>query len=150
MTQLPATGRCRCGAVTLTVTALPVMTAACHCTGCRKMSASAFSLSMMLPAEGLEVSGVAPVRGGAGEEPCTHMCCSVCHGWLFTRITGMDGLVNVRPTLFDAPDWAMPFIETMCEEKLPWANTPAAHRFDRFPEPEDFGSLMEAYRDRQT
>ena len=39
-------GGCRCGRVRLRVEAPPLITMACHCTGCQRMSASAFSLTV--------------------------------------------------------------------------------------------------------
>ena len=147
MTDLPQTGRCRCGATEITVTAAPIMTAACHCTGCQRMSASAFSLTAMFPAAAIAVTKGQTVIGGAGSDLLAHHCCPACMTWMFTRITGMD-FVNVRPTMFDVPDWATPFIETMTDESLPWARTPARHRFAGFPPQAEFMGLMEAYATR--
>lgn len=38
--QLPWTGGCRCGRVRIRITAPPMLTTACHCTDCQRMSAS--------------------------------------------------------------------------------------------------------------
>ena len=56
--KLPWNGGCRCGAVRLRVTKPPLLAAACHCTGCQSMSASAFSLP------GLAESLVSSLIGG--------------------------------------------------------------------------------------
>ncbi|WP_010140359.1 GFA family protein [Oceanicola sp. S124] len=141
--ETPLTGTCRCGAVTLTVTAPPIMTAACHCTGCQSMSASAFSLTMMVPLGALEVDGETTL-GGARSPDLDHHCCPACHGWLYSRPAGMP-FINIRPTLFDDPRWADPFIETMGAERQPWATTPAPHSYEGFPPPEDFPALLEAF-----
>ena len=58
--DLPMEGSCRCGATRIRITAPPLMTAACHCRGCQKMAASAFSLTAMVPTEGFEVIGTVP------------------------------------------------------------------------------------------
>jgi hypothetical protein len=42
-------GGCRCGRVRLKITKRPLLTMACHCTGCQRMSSSAFSLSAAIP-----------------------------------------------------------------------------------------------------
>ena len=52
---LPAEGGCRCGGVRFRVTKAPLITMACHCTGCQKMTASAYSTSVAIPADGFEV-----------------------------------------------------------------------------------------------
>ena len=41
------TGSCRCGKVGISVTGAPMLTMACHCSGCQRMTASAFSLSSL-------------------------------------------------------------------------------------------------------
>jgi hypothetical protein len=62
--------------------------------------------------------------------------------WLFTQLEGVDSRINVRPTLCDDTSWVKPFIETMTQEKLPWATTPAVHSFDGFPSMEEFQGLQ--------
>jgi len=47
--QLPWDGGCRCGQVRMRISALPILTMACHCKGCQRMSASAFSLGAAIP-----------------------------------------------------------------------------------------------------
>lgn len=64
MPRLPLSGQCRCGEVRVEVTAEPLMTAACHCTGCQSMSSSAFSLTAMIPSSGFKVTQGEPVIGG--------------------------------------------------------------------------------------
>ena len=61
---LPMEGTCRCGRVRIRISAPPLLTMACHCTGCQKMSSSAYSLSAAIPAEGFEVIEGEPVVGG--------------------------------------------------------------------------------------
>jgi hypothetical protein len=125
------------------ISAPEMITMACHCTGCQKLSASAFSLSVMVPAAGFEVTKGEPVAGALhGANP--YMFCPTCKNWLFTRLVG-PGLVNVRPTMFNVPAWSTPFIESSVREKLPWAKTSAKHSFDGFPAPEQYGPLMAEY-----
>jgi hypothetical protein len=140
--NLPLAGTCRCGRVEIEVTAPPIMTSACHCRGCQRMSASAWSLTAMFPTAAFRVSKGSVVRGGVRGPQLEHMFCPDCMTWMFTRIIGVDDFVNVRPTMFDDPEWTRPFIETMTAEKLPWADTPAKHSYAGFPPPEDYGRLM--------
>ena len=58
----PLEGGCRCGRVRLLIGAPPLLTMACHCTGCQRMSASAFSLSAAIPSEAFTVSNLAFMR----------------------------------------------------------------------------------------
>jgi hypothetical protein len=38
-------GGCRCGRTTIEISKPPLMASACHCSGCQKMTSSAFSLT---------------------------------------------------------------------------------------------------------
>ena len=109
------------------------------------MTASAFSLSAMFPAEGFEVVQGEPVRGGAHTEGIDHYHCPHCKSWIFTRAAVLPNFVNVRSTMFDVPEWSQPFAETMTCEKLSWVTTPATYSYEGFPPPEDFMTLLQDY-----
>jgi hypothetical protein len=142
--QLPWEGSCRCGQVRLRITAPPLLSMACHCTGCQRMSASAFSLSLAIPAPGFEVVAGEPVIGGLHGDS-HHYFCPHCKSWMFTRTEGMDEFVNIRPTMLDRHEWFVPFMETWTDEKLPWATTPAVHSFGKLPDLAAFPALIQAY-----
>lgn len=139
--RLPWAGGCRCGQVRVQITAPPLMTMACHCTGCQTMTASAFSLSVMVPAEGLAITAGEPVVGGL-HGPDRHMFCPHCKTWMFTRPGVAPHVVNVRPSVLDDHAWVVPFVETFTAEKVPWAATPAVHSFATFPAMSDYAALM--------
>lgn len=143
--EAPLSGHCRCERTTIAITAPPIMTAACHCRGCQRMSASAFSLTCMVSPGAFQVTAGTPVRGGAKTPQLEHQFCPDCMTWMFTRIVGVDLFLNVRSTMFDDPRWSVPFIETVTAEKLPWATTPARHSYAGYPPPEQFGSLLAEY-----
>ncbi|MEW6639692.1 MAG: GFA family protein [Pseudomonadota bacterium] len=138
-------GGCRCGRLRFSVTGVPMMTMACHCTGCQRMTASAFSLSALYPSAAFAVTAGEPVIGGL-HGPARHFFCAYCMSWVFTRPEGMDDFVNVRATMLDDARSYRPFIETYTCEKLPWATTPATHSFDKFPPMEQFPALLAEYR----
>ena len=141
---LPWMGGCRCGQVRVKVSAPPLMTMACHCTGCQKMSASAYSLSAAIPTEGFEITQGEPVIGGL-HGAARHYFCPHCMSWMFTRPEGVDFFVNLRPTMLDDTSWFTPFIETFTSEKLPWAATGAPHSYETFPPYEAFDGLIQDY-----
>lgn len=144
---LPQEGRCRCGQVRFRVTARPLLTMACHCTGCQRMTGSAFSLSAAIPSEGFAVTQGEPVIGGL-HGASRHYFCPHCLSWLFTRPEGLDHFVNIRSTMLDDPAWSVPFIETCTAEKLPWATTPAVHSYETYPPMEAYGDLVAEYAAR--
>lgn len=142
---LPAEGECRCGKIAMRIDAPPILTMACHCSGCQKMSASAYSLTAAIPRDAFSVTRGEPVIGGLHGEDARHFFCPYCMTWLFTRLNDSLPFVNVRPTLFTKLAWSTPFIETWTREKLPWAKTPAVHSFPEFPPPTSFKGLLQAY-----
>jgi hypothetical protein len=136
---LPILGHCRCGEVQLRISAPPILTMACHCTGCQRMSASAFSLSAAIPTGGFEVTRGEPVLGGLRNPELRHFFCPSCMSWMFTRF--LPEFVNVRATMLDDVSWFSPFIETWARTKLPWVTTPAVHSYAEFPPVDDYGML---------
>jgi len=68
--SLPWNGGCRCAKLRIRATAAPILTMTCHCKGCQRMSASAYSLSAMFPSNGFMVSEGEPVIGGIHGEHC--------------------------------------------------------------------------------
>ncbi len=143
------TGQCRCGQVQFKITAAPLLTAACHCDGCQKMSSSAFSLTAMVPGNAFAVTQGKPVIGGLHGPDQHHFFCPHCMTWMFTRIEGIDDFVNVRPTLLEDPRWTTPFIETMTRNRLSWVSTPAQHQFTEFPTMDALPSLFDAFAAEQ-
>lgn len=137
-------GHCRCGQVRFTVAGAPLITMACHCTGCQRMTGSAFSLSSLYPAGMFELTAGDPVVGGL-RGGTRHYFCPACLSWLLTRPEGMDAFVNVRSTMLSDAAAHAPFIETFTSESLIWAKTGAAHSYERFPEEADFPALLEAF-----
>jgi hypothetical protein len=66
------------------ISAPPVMSAACHCTGCQKLTSGAYSLSLMLPAQGFEVLEGATEIGALHKPDAQHHYCPHCKSWLYT------------------------------------------------------------------
>lgn len=144
---LPAQGGCRCGAVRFEITAAPLLTMACHCKGCQRMTGSAYSLSAAIPSDGFRVTEGEPVIGGL-HGAHRHYFCGHCMSWLFTRPDGMDWLVNLRPTMLDDAAWFEPFVETCTDEGFAWATTPAVYSFAGMPAMEDFERVTKDYAEQ--
>jgi len=142
--NLPQEGSCRCGRVRLRISRAPLLTTACHCTGCQKMSSSAYSLSAAIPADGFEVVEGEPVIGGL-HGVSRHYFCAYCMTWMFTRPEGVDFFVNVRSTMLAEPASFPPYMETFTSEKLPWVTTSAQRSFPTYPAMEEYDGLMKGY-----
>ncbi len=141
----PLTGACLCGSVQVTVTSAPLLTLACHCRDCQKLSASAYSLTTMVSRDGFSYTGEL-CQGGLGSSKRTHYFCKSCLNFVFTQIEGAEQRINLRTSMLDRAAAFAPFVELMTDEKMPWANVPAVHSFPRFPDsPAVLQSLLDAY-----
>lgn len=117
------------------------MTSACHCSGCQKMTSSAFSLTALFATSDFLVTQGEPVIGGL-RGATRHFFCPQCLGWLFSRPAGIDDYVGVRSSLLEDARRYAPFMETWTREKLPWAYTGARVSFEGFPDPQAYPALM--------
>lgn len=140
--SLPMHGGCRCGKVRFTITAPPLLTMVCHCTGCQRMTGGAYSASVAIPGPGFAVTEGETVIGGLHGDQVHHHHCDWCKSWVFTRIEPDIGFVNVRAAMLDDPSWFTPFVETYTSEAFTWAAVGAPHSFPRFPEMDAYPPLV--------
>lgn len=145
--NLPWEGGCRCGQLRFKVTAPPLLTMACHCVGCQKMTASAYSLSVFVPKDAFEITKGEPVIGGLHGYP-VHYFCPHCMSWTHTGLRETSPFVNLRATMLDDATWFEPFIDSCWPERLPWVTTPAAHKFDAFPTMEEYPALIQEFAEK--
>ncbi|MBN9414324.1 aldehyde-activating protein [bacterium SCN 62-11] len=143
--KLPWAGGCRCGRVRLEVTKSPLLTGACHCTGCQRMTAGPFSMSVAVPTDGFAVTHGETVLGGI-QDVTQHHHCAFCKSWLYTTAPEMGNFVNLRASTLDDHTWFAPFVETWTREKLPWVQTPASHSFATLPELTAWPDLIADYQ----
>lgn len=138
-------GGCRCGRVRFAITAPPLVTLACHCKGCQRMTGGPYSVSEVIPGAGFEVTAGEPVLGGMhGDIP--HFHCDYCKSWVFTRAPPPAmPMVNVRATMLDDASGFVPYCETCTDEMLPWAKTPAVRSYPAFPPAEDWPAMIREY-----
>lgn len=139
--SLPMDGGCRCGKVRFRIDGPPLLTMVCHCRGCQRMTASAYSTTVMAWSDSFAVIKGEPEIGGLHADRSRHHC-GWCKSWLFTQIEPQMGFVNVRATMLDDPAWFVPFIENYLGEALPWARVPAMRSYARFPPKEDYRELL--------
>ena len=140
-----AEGSCLCGAVRIRVTAPPLLTSACHCRDCQKLSAGPFTLTAMFPEEAVAVTGEL-VPGALRTPGRDHLYCATCLTFVLSRIEGAGPRINLRLSLLDQARAFAPFIETMTDQKMPWVRVPAVHSFARYPAgPDALRNLMDDY-----
>jgi hypothetical protein len=142
--KLPWKASCLCGQVQMRVSAPPIIAMACHCTGCQKLTSGAYSLTLMIPGDGLAVEGATEL-GALRRPESQHHYCPRCKSWLYTTSPRLQGMVNFRPTMLEDASWVAPYIESWVSEKLPGVVTGAKHSFDQFPSPDQYPELMAAF-----
>jgi hypothetical protein len=137
-------GQCRCGAVRLEAKGAPLVTMACHCTGCQRMTGGAYSVSSLYPAEKFARTRGETVRGGLKSGP-DHQFCPECMSWMYTVPEGLDAFVNVRSTMFDDAPEHRPYVEMCVKEALPGATSGAVRSYEGFPQESEFPELVAGY-----
>lgn len=142
--NLPWTAHCRCERTELQITQPPMGTMACHCTGCQRMSASAFSLSIAFPPGAVKVTKGETEIGGLHGADVKHFHCTYCKAWMYTQPAAIP-LVNVRATMLDDHAWVRPMVETWTSEGFAWAKTGAKHSFPKLPPDEFWPAAMEEF-----
>ncbi|MGE8153986.1 GFA family protein [Pseudomonas vancouverensis] len=116
-------GSCLCGNVQYSTLAEPLMTAVCHCSDCQKQSGSAFSVNVLVPAEGFEVSGPGlssyASNGGSGL-PVQRFFCSTCGSALYSAVTTLPGLFVLKAGSLSDPSAFKPAVHLWCASAQPW------------------------------
>lgn len=141
----PFEGSCLCGSVQVRLTAPPLLTFACHCRDCQKLSASAYTLTTMFPSNSFSCTGKL-ITGGLKSGERTHYFCKSCLNIVYSQVGAPGERINLRTSILHQAALFQPFVELMTDEKLPWATVPVAHSFPRFPEtPDEVQALFKGY-----
>ena len=99
------TGGCQCGAVRYEVSAAPLEVYVCHCRECRRQSASAFGISVIVPAQAFVLmqgnlrTWSRPTDGGKVLE-C--MFCADC-GTRIRHASLGDATISIKGGSLDSP-----------------------------------------------
>ena len=122
--QLPWSGGCHCERVRYRVSEAPSFVFACHCTDCQRLAASAFSLGLLMPADGLDIGrdGLAEYAKTADSGVISRQYyCADCSTWLYTAKDNTPDTVILRPASLDDHAWVRPIAELFTASALPWA-----------------------------
>lgn len=122
-------GSCLCGGVHYESTVEPVMTAACHCTHCRKQSGTAFSVVIAVPAETVTITGntlKSYTDMGSSGFPMERKFCGNCGSPILSEPLDTSGLYFIKAGTLDDSSWIKPSAEIWCDSKVSWAALPEA------------------------
>jgi hypothetical protein len=131
------TGGCQCGAVRYEIAEEPVGIYVCHCLECRKQSASAFGISVIVPARGFAVKqGTAKEWSRPTDSGRTLFCmfCPDCGSRLWHATPGQE-TVSVKGGSLDEPPDLAAAVHIWTARKLPGVVIPdGAPRFPGEPD----------------
>jgi hypothetical protein len=114
-------GGCQCGAVRFAISAKPLEVYVCHCRECRKQSASAFGISVIVPAASFRVTqGVVKEWTRPTDSGNTLVCrfCPNCGSRLWHASPGADA-VSVKGGSLDEPVDFAAAVHIWTARKLP-------------------------------
>lgn len=145
--RLPQGGGCQCGGVRYTLTARPVMVAACHCTACQGHSASAFGLSVFVPRSGFtigrEALGYVTRTADSGRQIGCYFCTG-CGTRIYHEPAPDSELVNLKPGTLDDTSWLHPVAHLWTDSAQPWVTIdPDALNFPG--QPDSFAPIAERW-----
>ena len=132
------TGRCQCGEVQYESADEPLALYVCHCSECRRQSASAFGMSLEVPRAGFRVTRGAPkfwtrAADSGGRVKCAF--CPNCGSRLWHESEGASETLTIKAGSLDEPVDVSAAIHIWTSRKLPGVAVPDGAR--QFPEEPD-------------
>lgn len=147
MTAQRIEGGCQCGAVRYALNVPPLMAYACHCSECRHVTGSAFSLSCIVMADSMEILSGTLARTEWTADSGTRRYgefCSQCGTRIRHGSEPDQGIYSLRGGTLDDPRWATPVAHTWQRSKVAWF-TPPEDALVYGGQPEDYAPIMERY-----
>ena len=117
-----ATGRCLCGAVSYRVASAPVRMAQCHCRDCQRASGTGHTSQAFFKVADFEVQGKAAsfaVTSETGNTVTRHFC-PACGSRIWNENTGRPGVVAVTVGCLDHSDWFAPEAVIFTKNRANW------------------------------
>ena len=107
---LPLTGGCQCGQLRYRMTEKPLTLYCCHCTECQGQSASAFGMSLRVPASGVELEGNydSYLRDADNPLAVEGVYCPNCGTRVVHRGRGADSGSSIKAGTLDDKSWLRP------------------------------------------
>ena len=150
MSNVRLEGGCQCGAVRYHLSAPPAMVYACHCTICRRISTSAFNISVIVDENTLHID-----QGTLGRLDWTAHndikrygeFCVTCGGRIRHGHTPSQGIFVLRGGTLDDQRWARPAAHIWLDDALPWF-TPPEDDLHYAVQPVDYTPIIDLYAER--
>ena len=137
-------GGCLCGAVRYDASADPVFAGHCHCEDCRRASGTGHCSHLGLPEPALAVTGEVkffdkPADSGNN---ISRGFCPTCGSAVFSRNSGMPGMVFIRASSLDDPEVFRPQMIVYTKRTPSWDRLdPSLPSFEGMPDPADMPEI---------
>jgi hypothetical protein len=125
----------------------PLTVYACHCTECQRQSGSAFSLSMIVPREGVAIVAGEPkewLRRTDSGRMVSCMFCDDCGVRLYHNPKANEAITVVKAGTLDDPSWLRPVGHIWTRSAQRWFAIPAK-TISYGVQPPDLYRLIEAW-----
>ena len=138
-------GGCACGACRFELQGTPMITHACHCTDCRRLTGAPFAVNLWIEADNVvlksgELRSVM-LKGGESGQPCEVWFCDACGTSLWSRYHVAPGNFRwVRGGALDDPSSFAPDVHVWTRSKMPFVTLP-----DDVPVYEQFYELKDVW-----
>jgi hypothetical protein len=130
------TGRCACGAVTLSIDAEPVATRQCWCRQCQQIAAGGPTHNAIFPAESVSIAGELAQAGwtaASGNQLIAHFCPG-CGTQVYAQSSARPHLKTVRFGVIDEPHGLAPAVAIWTDDAPSWAHIdPALEQWPQQP-----------------
>ena len=115
-------GGCLCSAVRYESEGDPVMAGHCQCVDCRKSSGSGHCTHVAVVDQGFSISGAVKLydRSADSGNIVSRAFCPECGSALFSRNTGIPGMVFVRASSLDDPEIIRPAMVVYASRAVSW------------------------------
>jgi hypothetical protein len=136
--QRPLSGGCQCGAARYEITDSPLDLYICHCRECRKQSASAFGISVIVRRSDFRlVQGKLRHWSRPADSGRTVQChfCAICGSRLWHGSSEHEDTISVKGGSLDEPIDLAAAVHIWTSRKMPGAIIPEHAR--QFPEEPD-------------
>lgn len=116
------TGGCACGQVRYELTAAPARMLNCHCRDCQRASGSAFAAILIVPADGLRLSGELRYHAVTSERNTRieRGFCPTCGSPIAGRLGARSDVVILQAASLDDPSMFSPQMNIWTQSAPPW------------------------------
>jgi hypothetical protein len=123
--EFPIEGGCQCGDVRYRVTGAPLAVYICHCRDCQRLSGAAFSMSMPIARDRVELlqGELSAFDKAADSGRVVRMLgCARCGIKVWNEPLSAPDMLVLKPGSLDDPGWAVPVGNIWTESRMPWVD----------------------------